>query len=134
MYEEFPDTPKDSLATAVYKYAGGGLCFDLYRDESFMEECADPLFVEQAERIGEGVEAGTIQYMQDDMIMLFTKEEQDQLATLQANTLTVFNSNIDKFITGDRPLSEFENFVQELKDQGAEEMEKIYNDAYNRMK
>ena len=72
--------------------------------------------------------------MRDDMVLLFTKEEQEELATLQANTLTVFNANIDKFITGDRPVSEFDAFVQELKDQGAEEMETIYNAAYSRMK
>ena len=68
------------------------------------------------------------------MVLIFTNEEQDKLATLQANTLTVFNSNIDRFITGDRPISEFDAFVEELKAQGAEEMEKIYNDAYDRIK
>ena len=134
MYEKFADTPKDALAKTVYKYAGGGLSFDLYRNESFMEECADPLFVEQGERISQGIAEGKIQYMRDDMVLLFTKEEQEELATLQANTLTVFNANIDKFITGDRPVSEFDAFVQELKDQGAEEMETIYNAAYSRMK
>lgn len=46
----------------------------------------------------------------------------------------MFNSNIDRFITGDRPISEFDAFVEELKAQGAEEMEKIYNDAYDRIK
>ena len=80
------------------------------------------------------MEAGKIQYAKDDMVLIFTNEEQDKLATLQANTLTVFNSNIDRFITGDRPISEFDAFVEELKAQGAEEMEKIYNDAYDRIK
>ena len=134
MYEKFADVPKSNLHSEIDKYIGGGHYFDVYRDESFQAECAPELFIEQGERIRKNVEAGKIQYAKDDMVLIFTNEEQDKLATLQANTLTVFNSNIDRFITGDRPISEFDAFVEELKAQGAEEMEKIYNDAYDRIK
>lgn len=134
MFEEFSSTDKSLLPNAISKYVGGSASFDLYRDESFMKEAADELFVEQGDVIGKLISEGKINYMQDDMILLFTKEEQDKIATLQANTLTVFNSNIDKFITGQRSVDEFEKFVEELKAQGAEELQTIYNQGYRRMK
>lgn len=134
MAEKFADTPKSGLPNAIYKYIGGGFSIDLYRDEHFMEECADEQFMTDGETLAKEIEDGKIDYMRDDMIMLFTNEEKDKLAAIQANVMTVFNGNIDKFITGVRPVSEFDAFVEELKAQGAEELEEIYNAAYARMK
>jgi len=33
-------------------------------------------------------------------------------------------------VTGVRPMAEWDDFVQELKDLGSEEYQKIYDDAY----
>jgi len=39
-------------------------------------------------------------------------------------------SETAKFVTGVRPMEEWDDFVQELKDLGSEEYQKIYDDAY----
>ena len=41
---------------------------------------------------------------------------------------------IDKFITGERSLSEFEAFRQDLIKNGAQEVEEVYNTAYRSMR
>lgn len=136
MWDEFPDYPRDNNAilNEINKYMGGLSIFTLYLDESWKVECAQPSFLEMGDRLLKLAEEDKVQYLNNDMMLLFTTEETDKLSTLQANTLTVFNSNIDKFITGTRSLDEFDSFVEELKGQGAEEIESIYNAAYDRMR
>lgn len=136
MWEKFPEYPRDNNAILgqIYREMGGLFDFSLYIDESWKVETAQPSFLEMGEQLVELKEEGKIHYLNDDMMLLFTPEEMDESATLQANTLTVFNSNIDKFITGARPVEEFDTFVEELKAQGADRLEEIYNDAYDRMK
>ena len=50
------------------------------------------------------------------------------------NLSNVFDQEIDKFITGKRPLSEWPQLVEALKKQGSEELEEIFNTAYARVK
>ena len=43
---------------------------------------------------------------------------------------TLVSTESLKFIMGTRPLSEYSDFVEELKALGAESVEEIYNEAY----
>ncbi|KIL40611.1 hypothetical protein SD70_12820 [Gordoniibacillus kamchatkensis] len=62
----------------------------------------------------------------------FTLEESARLKTLLSKVETLVDQEMDKFIIGTRPMSDFEKFSRQLKDSGALEIEKIYNDAYKR--
>lgn len=64
----------------------------------------------------------------------FTAEELERLTTLETNLNTYFTANIDDFITGTRSMDEWETFVDSLRAMGVEEVETIYNAAYQRQK
>jgi putative aldouronate transport system substrate-binding protein len=63
----------------------------------------------------------------------FTKEETDKLKALQTKVDTIVDQEMDKFIMGVRPLEDFAKFSQQLIDNGALEIEKIYNAALARV-
>ena len=62
------------------------------------------------------------------------EDEVERLKDVQPRVDNLMEREIDKFITGERPLSEFEAFRQELIKLGASEVEEIYNSAYRRMR
>ncbi|MEK3720440.1 extracellular solute-binding protein [Paenibacillus sp. FSL H8-0034] len=62
----------------------------------------------------------------------FTDSEIDKLKTILSKVDTIVNQEIDKFVMGARPMSEFDSFAQKLKESGASEIEKIYNEANDR--
>ena len=45
-------------------------------------------------------------------------------------TDTLVNEGVVAFVTGERPMSEFDSFVEQVRSQGGAELEKIYADAY----
>ena len=47
---------------------------------------------------------------------------------------TIWESEIDQFIMGNQPMSEFPALQQKLIDAGAEQLEEIYNTALDRVK
>jgi len=62
----------------------------------------------------------------------FTSDEVEQIKQLVTPIDTYTMENAMKFIKGDRPLSEFPNFIEELKNMGVENALKIYQGAYER--
>ncbi|WP_167859754.1 extracellular solute-binding protein [Paenibacillus cymbidii] len=63
----------------------------------------------------------------------FTKEETDKLKALQSKVDTIVDQELDKFIMGVRPLDDFAKFSQQLIDNGALDIETIYNTALARV-
>ena len=62
----------------------------------------------------------------------YTSEESKELATI-TNTLDSFISeNAMKFMTGERSLDEYDQFVQELKDQNLDRYLEIRQAAFDR--
>ncbi len=61
-----------------------------------------------------------------------TSEELGEVVNLMTALDNVFVQEIDKFITGARPMSEWNDLVEQLKSLGSEEMENILNTAYQR--
>ncbi len=59
-------------------------------------------------------------------------EEIDRVKVVLSKLDTIVTQEIDKFIIGTRPLSEFDGFAQQLRDSGSEEIEQIYNAANER--
>lgn len=123
----------DVLSSIQAEIGVGQFNFTPYINETWFKQTADPIMVEHGDRIDALTKSGEIYYMKNTMALAFTEEEAAQLTTLQTNVMTVFNTEIDKFITGARSLDEFDAFVQELVAQGAQTIEDVYNKAYQRI-
>ncbi|PAV31194.1 ABC transporter substrate-binding protein [Virgibacillus profundi] len=62
----------------------------------------------------------------------YTAEENNKLSALSADIEKYVDEMLDKFISGDVPLSEWENYVQTIKDMGLDEYMEIQNTAFER--
>lgn len=61
----------------------------------------------------------------------FTTEENEQIKTLSTSVTTILNSEYDKFIMGQKPISDWSKVVAEISD-NAKKIEQIYNTAEKR--
>lgn len=61
----------------------------------------------------------------------FTPEIEEMLTSSENALNTYFDTNIVKFIEGDRSLDEWDDFVEEVKDMNMQEIVDAYNDAYD---
>lgn len=61
----------------------------------------------------------------------FTTEAEEQKNILQVNIDTHAQENISQFILGERPFSEWNDYVEELKDLGIDDLVNIYNESYD---
>ena len=66
--------------------------------------------------------------------LTFTEEELEEKAFIETNIKTMVEEESLKFITGEKDMAEYEEFVADLKEGGAERLEEIYADAYARYK
>ncbi len=125
----------DDVISSIYSEIGAGSNnFALYVDESWFKQTSDPLMVECGERIDQWTEEGKMMSVRNSLELCFTEEDMQRLKTLDPNVMTLFNQEIDKFILGKRPMSEWDAFAKELAEQGATEIEEIYNRAYDKVK
>ena len=129
----------DATATAkdhfmgIQGYLGVGLHgMGRYIDEYTYTQVTDPLFIEMGNELDEYTAAGEITYLPN--WPPFTADETDRIVELEMNLGNVFDQEIDKFITGKRPMSEWQQLVDALKAQGSEELEQIFNTAFDRVR
>jgi putative aldouronate transport system substrate-binding protein len=64
----------------------------------------------------------------------FTAKERDALATYRIQLATIATEMFDKLIMGVDPIDAFDKYLARYKEKGLVEFERIYNDAYNRVK
>ena len=62
----------------------------------------------------------------------FTQEESERLDTLRLNIDKYQTATAEKFVTGEKPLSEWNEYKAQLENMGAEELLKIYRAALER--
>jgi putative aldouronate transport system substrate-binding protein len=67
-------------------------------------------------------------------LLPFTLEEQERIKAIQSDLATLLEENINKFILGLKPVSEYDRFVDDAKRLNIEEGVKIYQTAYDRYK
>ena len=104
---------------------------------SFSKIDSDSVLTSESEDIAETrdmVLEHTMPYFNPLSFVAFTDEEAAQIDKIGTGIDTYFNENIHKFIIGQKPLSEFDEFRNELKNLGVDELLSIYESAYNRMK
>lgn len=127
--EQFKD--KNDPTRALQSFLGTGyLQFNLYSDETFYK-ILNPDMTRWGDFITKQANEGIIK--ETELDPPFTPEETERLKVIRTKVSTVTDQNLDKFIMGDRPLSEYDKFVNELKDAGVLELEKIYNAANDRI-
>lgn len=63
----------------------------------------------------------------------FTEEENEELKEIKTQINTILEASYDEFIMGNRPMSEFADVQQQIKDAGALRAEEIYNAALARV-
>lgn len=121
------------IFSAVSGKLGAGLQgLGFYIDESLYKQTSDAIFLEQSEKITTWTEEGKITYLPG--WPPFTEEEQEKVTEIEQKLTNVFNQEIDSFITGKKSMDEWNNLVETLKSQGSEELESIFNAAYERIK
>ncbi len=65
--------------------------------------------------------------------LIYTQEEADSIAEFQANRDTMLTEAVAAFITGARPLSDWDNFVAEMNALGLDNFLSVAQTAYDRM-
>lgn len=129
--QEIVDANSDAsdVFTAIQGELGLGLQgLATYVDEYTYHQVSDPIFLEQAEKIDQYTEDGSIVYA--PLYPSLSQEDNERATSLQANLNNVFDQEIDKFIIGQRSMDEWDDFVATLESQGASELAEIYNNAY----
>jgi len=66
--------------------------------------------------------------------MSLSTEQSKELADLTVSIQTVVSENLNKFVIGQRPLSEWDQFQTELSELPIDEVLAIYEEAYNKVK
>ena len=123
----------DDLTSAVLGKLGAGLLgMAYYVDETFSAQVSDPIYMEQAEKIASWTDAGELTFLPN--WLSFTEEEQERVTEIEQNLSNIFNQEIDAFITGKKSMDEWAALVESLKGAGSEELETIFNTAYDRIK
>ncbi|WP_274649508.1 extracellular solute-binding protein [Paenibacillus humicola] len=127
--DQFKD--KQDPFRAMQSALGTGLLtFDVYTNDDPQLAVSPPDLKRWSDFVGQEMKEGLIQAQV--LEPSFTDEERDQLKQLRTKVDTIVEQNIDKFVLGTRPLTEFDAFMKEVKAAGAEDIEKIYNDALAR--
>lgn len=73
------------------------------------------------------------EHVNPDAWITFTEEEADELATYRDDIEAYAQEGLSKFMLGQRPMSEWDSFIEGFKDMGVDEMLKIYESAFNRI-
>jgi putative aldouronate transport system substrate-binding protein len=117
--------------TMMSEIGGGLLAFTPSVDERNLIPFQEEL-MSTANKINKWQSDGLIHSLQYNPP--FTKKEADELSKLRQQVdQTLFPSEIWKFITGKRPISEYDAFAEELMKDGGKRMQEIFNEAQNRL-
>ncbi|MCR4885006.1 MAG: extracellular solute-binding protein [Clostridiales bacterium] len=116
---------------AIQSILGVGCwCWTPYIDEGTYLQTSGKLFIDLGEEIRGYTEAGLIDFK--PLVPSFTTEENEKIAEIELRLDTIFDSQIDAFITGTRSMDEWDSFVAELNNNGVAELEELFNTAFKR--
>ena len=80
----------------------------------------------------QGYSASVEGYETDYKIALtFTEEQSSRIEEIKMVTDTLVSEGVVAFVTGTRPMGEFDGFVEQIRQQGGAELEEIYAAAYS---
>ncbi len=76
----------------------------------------------------------TVADLDPTMWLALSAEESQKISELSTSLSTFVSENLQKFIIGQRPLSEWDSFQEELSKMPIDEILSIYENAYNKVK
>ncbi len=104
-----------------------------YIDERTHLQTSPGYYLEMGETIVQpNTDSGVIRFLPN--WPAFTEDELEQIVELELAITNVFDQEIDKFIMGTRPISEWPSFQDSLAAAGTGKLEEIFNAAYERLK
>ena len=107
-------------AIRPYQYGIGGMTWDGNEyDSQYMTAQAVPSYIDKAPK-------------EVVLKVPFTTEENDRVSEILSSLTTYINESTQRFIVGDMPFSEWDNYVSELDNIGLEEYLKVVQKAYDR--
>lgn len=106
----------------------GLLALAVHVDESPIKQLSDPNLVRWGEELVQDPGA----YYAPGLAPSFTTEETESLKQYTTKTAPL-EEDVVKFIIGTKPLADFDKWAEQLTAAGAAEMERIYNDALQRV-
>jgi putative aldouronate transport system substrate-binding protein len=122
----------EDVFSAIQSTLGVGLlAFAPLVDETTYLQVTDPFMLTMGEHIEKYTKSGQLKYIPRNPT--FTKEETQKLKRLETQVNTKFEQEIDKFIMGTRPIADYDAFAKQLMEKDVPEIEKIYNDALQRL-
>lgn len=124
----------------MYQYEGGDITASLKRYIMSIDHAPciqDPRMYEQSLSYQEQKDAIDVwgkTNMKDHIIphITYTSEESEVIANLYTEIKTYVNENEKLFILGKKPLSEYDSFVEKIKQMGIDQVIKVKQDAYDR--
>lgn len=121
-------TAADPVRTMQADVGAGYLALSPMVDETPNLQMLDPLTLGWIDQMNNDPGA----YVWPALTPSLNKEESGKVKELNSK-INPIEQDIVKFIMGARPLSEFDDFARSLTDAGADQLEKIYNDALARV-
>ena len=122
-HQFMPDVQNITNATVQYgiRSSGNAVWFE--------EEALTSLMSEETRQ---AYETGLEYLAPMSVLPALSSDEKDSITLKQQAIGTCMEENITKFVLGQQPLSEWDNYVDQLKKLGIEDVLKVYNDALAR--
>jgi putative aldouronate transport system substrate-binding protein len=122
-------TAADPARAMLSELGTGYLSLAPHVDETPITQVSNPDLVRWGEQIDK--DPGS-KYRAPSLKPPFTDEENEKIKQISSK-LSQITADILKFIMGVKPLSDFDAFAKALNDNGATELENIYNAAQSRV-
>lgn len=119
----------DAKAAYQLNYGLSYAAFTVLIDERYQKEILDPDMMKWYQ--GFKTDKGMTEFTVDPP---FTKVENERIKNLAPKVENIYKADLDKFIMGLKPMSEFDDWATAMDDAGAAAIEKIYNEANKRLK
>lgn len=109
------------------------LSFTTYVDQRLTRPLKSEEYITWGNQINEMKKLGENAIVYKPLSPVLTAKEIEEAKAIQTQLDTMVTQEMDKFIMGTKPLSEYDSFMQQLVDKGAERLEEIYNTAQSRL-
>ena len=116
-----------NMATAMCRYMASSYCGPFVQDKRYYEQYLQ--YDEQKEAVKAWGEHDAVLKLPP---LTFTEEESSFISAKTTEIDTYVKEGILKFIMGQTPISEYDNFVSNIKKMGVDDVLKVYQDAYDR--
>ncbi|MBQ3225258.1 MAG: extracellular solute-binding protein [Oscillospiraceae bacterium] len=91
-------------------------------------------FSDEAKEVNDFILGNIYPNLDPTLYLEFSADESQLIADYETSLKTLVEENLQKFIIGQRPLTEWDKFQEELAEMPVDELLSIYENAYNKIK